>query len=121
MIKIFADTCVHTDVVVALRTGGFNVIRAQEIGLTTACDEKIFRYIKSNRLILLTFDRDFGDFSVFDPTDTCGIVIVYIERMSRMQIIKETVKFFHKTELNSLRNTLVIIEPDRIRKAKPSQ
>lgn|SRR3989344_5712075 len=115
MLKILADHCVHTDLIEALRMPNIKVVRASELGLAKASDNKIFDYAKKRGFVLLSFDKDFGNFSIFDPTGTSGIVIIYIERMSKEQIIKETVSFFKKTTAHSLQDKLSIIELKRVR------
>lgn len=118
MFKIFADHCVHTDLVEALRASGIKVVRALEVSLAKAPDQEIFEYAKVRDFVLLSFDKEFGDFSRFDPSGTAGIVIVYIEKMNKTQIIKGTVEFFKKATPESLKGELSIIEPSRVRKRK---
>ena len=116
MLSIFTDHCVHGDVVAALQTlPKAKVIRALDVSLAQSPDEEIFQYTKEHGYILLTFDKDFGNLTQFDPEKTAGIVLVYIERMSREQIITSTKEFFEKSTLESLRDKLSLVEPMRIR------
>lgn len=113
--RVFADQCVHTDVVEALRKMEVEVERAIDKELEEAPDEEIFKYILKTSQILLTFDRDFGNIIRFDIESSRGVVVIYIERMSRARIIERTVKFFKEIEENELRGKLFIVEPERIR------
>lgn len=113
--EIFADNCVHKDVIEALRKDGFEVESAIEKGLDKTPDEEIFDRILKKSLILLTFDHDFGNTVRFDIRSSLGVVIVYIERMSRAKIIERTVRFFKGIKKSELRGKLFIIEPARIR------
>ncbi|MDA2922863.1 DUF5615 family PIN-like protein [Patescibacteria group bacterium AH-259-L07] len=113
--KIFADHCIHTDVVQALRDKGFNVERAIDAGLEKSPDEKIFNYAIKTSRILLTFDRDFGNIIRFNIKRSAGIVIISVEKMSWKMIIKQTVNFFQKNKEKNLAGTIYIIEPKRVR------
>lgn len=115
MIKIFADHCIHTDLVEALRKVGFKVIRALEVSFSKASDEEIFAYAQRKSLVLLTFDKEFGDFRLFKINKSPGIVIVDIERMSKDLIIKRTIDFFRRATSKDLFGKLFIIEPAGVR------
>ena len=112
---IFADHCVHTDVVEALIQNGIQVERVIERGLAKATDEEIFNYILKNSRILLTFDKDFGNIVRFDIKSSKGVVIAYIEAMSKKEIIDKVTDFFRRFDKEKLKNRLFIIEPKRIR------
>lgn len=112
---IFADQYVHTNVIEALRKIGLKVERAIDKGLERADDEEIFKYAFKNRHILLTFDTDFGNIIRFDIKKSMGVVIVYIERLTRKEIIRLTVKFFRSINRKRLQGSLFIIEPHRTR------
>jgi predicted nuclease of predicted toxin-antitoxin system len=64
--KIFADHCVHTDVVEMLRSLGFQVQKASEVNLEKSSDEEIFNYAVKTKQVLLTFDKDFGNIIRFN-------------------------------------------------------
>ena len=112
---IFADHCVNTDVVNALRENGFEIERASEKDLDKATDEEIFSYVLKRKQVLLTFDKDFGNIVRFNIRQSKGIVIVYVERMDKKQIMDKTVAFFKKIKEKFLKGTLFIVEHDDIR------
>ena len=113
--KILADQCVNTDVVDALRKIGLAVEKAIEKRLEMATDEEIFNHILKTGQILLTFDKDFGNIIRFNIRRSQGVVIVYVEGMSRAEIILRTTEFFQKTKEKELKGGLFLIEPKRIR------
>ena len=113
--RIFADHCVHTDVVKALCQIGIKVERACEIGLEKSSDEEIFNYILKTSQILLTFDKDFGNIIRFNIRNSAGIVVVCTERMSREIIIERIVSFFQSIKAKDLKGTLFLIKPEGIR------
>ena|SRR3989338_2984289 len=113
--RIFADQCVNTDIIEALRNLRLQVITASEAGLDRAGDAEIFAYCLKNSRILLTFDKDFGNIIRFNIRKSHGTVIVYIEGMSREEILHRTISFFQHTTANKLKSRLFIIEPEDIR------
>lgn len=115
MLNIFADQCVHRDLVEALREKGFKVTPAWEVKLSKATDDEIFIYAQKHKLALLTYDRDFGDRTQFEIGKSFGIVIVEIEKMSGEMIVKRTIIFFKKYNAENLRGKIFIVEPSRVR------
>jgi len=113
--EIFADHCVHTDLIKALQNAGFKVVRAQEVSLSKASDEAIFAYAKQNGLVLLSFDKGFGNLKQFAIDKSSGVVIVEVERMSKRLIIERTTGFFKRTTSKALQGGLFIIKPARVR------
>lgn len=113
--RIFADHCVHTEVIESLRQRGFKIERAIEVNLEKSSDEEIFNYILETSQILLTFDKDFGNIIRFDIKNSAGVVIVYTEGILRDIVIKRVIKFFQRIKEKELKSTLFIIEPEKIR------
>ena len=113
--RLFADHCVPTDVVVALRTLGCQVERAYDVGLDRASDAEIFAYARQHRRILLTTDRDFGNIVRFAISTSPGVVILELEEVSRTTLVKRVQGFFRAVRPSSLRGRLTLLEPTRIR------
>lgn len=83
--------------------------------MAAAPDEEIFAYAQRSQLVLLSFDRDFGDIRHFAIDKSSGVVIVEIERMSKELVAQRTVDFFKRATVKDLRGGLFIIEPVRVR------
>lgn len=115
--EIFADNCVHTNVIEALRKTGFTVKRAVNLGLAKSPDEEIFDFVLKNSLVLLTFDLDFGNILRFKITSSAGVVIFHIVKgLSKETIIKRVLDFFSSIKERDLRGKLFVIDPSgRIR------
>lgn len=109
--KIFADHCVHTDVVLALRKRGYKVERAIEVGLHRSSDEEIFNYAIKTKQILLTFDRDFVNIIRFEIGKTTGIIVVEIENLTRETIIKRTLEAVDRLKKRKKKGTLLLVTP----------
>jgi len=98
-----------------LTIGGVKVIRASEAGLGVSSDSEIFNYAVTNGYILLTFDRDFGNILRFEVKLSVGVVIIYVEDMSKEEIIKNTLNLFKQFSKSQLKGKLFIVEKNRIR------
>src|SRR3989338_536303 len=92
--KIFADHCVNRDVIEALRPLHIQIETAMDAGLASAEDAEIFTHALKTHSTLLTFDKDFGNIIRFNIRKSQGIVIIYIEGMSRQEILQRTIGFF---------------------------
>lgn len=113
--RIFADHCVHQDVVVALRELGYTVITAYEAGLAQASDADIFKFSLKIKAILLTFDTDFCNILRFDVQTSFGIVVVYIDSLTRQDIINHVINVFKKGTIRFFNGRLCIIQRHKTR------
>ena len=116
MLTVLADECVNRDTIFALQSvADMTIVRVQEAGLTSEPDETVFEFAQKHQYVLLTFGKDFGDIRKFDPKNSFGIIIVYVENFGRNALISETKQFFESTVTESLRGKGYIIEPGRVR------
>jgi len=113
--RVLADHCIPPSLVHVLRENGINVIRLLEKRLQKASDEAVFNFAFKNSLVLLTFDHDFGNITRFNIRRSRGVVIVYVERMTKAVIFRRTVEFFKNTKGRKLGRRLFIIEPEGTR------
>lgn len=108
--EIFADSCVHSEVVETLRQAGFKVERAIERKLEQSSDEEVFNYVLKTSKVLLTFDHDFGNILRFNIRRSPGVVIFYIENLSRKTITQRVLDFFSQFKEKNLKGKLCIID-----------
>ena len=83
MYSFLADECIPRDLVDYLRSQGYVVEWIPEIGMSGASDDSIFEYALDKNLILLTFDRGFGDIFRFDIKNSPGVIIELINQMNK--------------------------------------
>ncbi len=107
--RLFADQCVHADLVEALRQQGHRIQLAAEAGLARADDDAIFHHAVKTSQILLTMDKDFGNIVRFDVRHCRGIVLIDIDRMSRSFLIRRALDFFSRTAEERLQGSLWMI------------
>ncbi len=115
MFKILVDECVHFDLIKALDKEGLHLIFPKDIDLESFPDEKIFSYAQKHSLVILTFDKGYGNAIRFDIPSSSGVIIVEIEKLSKKTIIANTVNFLKKATKKTLKGKLSIISPARIR------
>lgn len=89
--KILADECIPND------------------------DDKIFGYASDKRLVLLTFDRGFGDIFRFDISSSAGVVVMLISQMTKEEMTNILLAFLNSLKGKRLEGQLVIIGKRRIR------
>ncbi|MBI5873707.1 MAG: DUF5615 family PIN-like protein [Candidatus Omnitrophica bacterium] len=115
MITILTDQCLHRDIIASLRDSGFNVITAREARLSRALDRVIFDYAQRHNCILLTVDKDFGNILWFDIRHSHGVVLLYVENMTKEQMVSGTLSCFLNLTATKAKGKLFIIELQQIR------
>ncbi len=113
MHKILADECIHKDLVEALREEGNSVEWVTEMELSGSSDDVVFEHALKNNLILLTFDRGFGDIFNYNINNCPGIIIELIHGMEKSEII-EFAKFA-LSQYEDFSGKLIIIGKNKIR------
>jgi predicted nuclease of predicted toxin-antitoxin system len=114
--KILCDQCINNDTFLALKLAGFDAVHASALKLSTATDEEIFQRAQQTRRILLSFDHDFGNILRFQIRNSYGVVIVYIDGMTKEQIVSRTLDTFTTFLKNTPpRHRLIIIDHRSIR------
>ena len=115
MLKFFADECINTDIILALRQNNFNVKTVREVKLTGTSDDEVFNFAKNSKRILLTFDRGFGDIFRFDIANSFGIVVILNGKMKKDEVIKIILEFIKFIANKNLKGKLVIVGKNKIR------
>lgn len=115
MLKLLADECIHHDLIEFLRVSSFDVLSAKEANISGVDDALVFNFSIKTKRTLLTFDRGFGDIFSFDIKNSWGIVIVLIGRMTKKEILQNTLTFLKSKIAQNLKGKLVIIGKKKVR------
>lgn len=110
---IFADECIHKDIIDGLRAEKYQVKTVKEENLNGFSDERIFQHARKRKWILLTFDRGFGDIFRFNHSKNEGTIILLIKNIKKDEICL-ILKNFLKLDLN-IKGKLTIIGKKKIR------
>jgi predicted nuclease of predicted toxin-antitoxin system len=108
-----ADESCDFAVVRALRSAGFDVqaIVEQNPGLP---DIEILKATARQRSILLTEDKDFGEWVFAHGQSTGGIVLIRFPARMRQDMIRAVVELVSEHN-EDLKDTFVVLEPGRAR------
>jgi predicted nuclease of predicted toxin-antitoxin system len=58
--KLFTDQDVYQTTIDYLKSPGYNVLKASDVGLQRAPDEELLRYASEHQRILVTRDKGYG-------------------------------------------------------------
>ena len=101
--------------------GGDDVDTAPAEGLSGASDERIYQACRDTGRTLITLDLDFSNPLRFPPESTEGIVVLRPPRPTLPLIRVTLATVLPDLKSRSLRGTLVIAEPGRIRLYDPRE
>jgi predicted nuclease of predicted toxin-antitoxin system len=111
--NFLADECCDATLVEALRVDGHDVLYATE-SLSGATDEELLSRAFSERRILLTEDKDFGELVYRLGRQTHGIVLLRFDVAERDLKIPR-LRWLLYQEIERLPGALVVLEPDKVR------
>lgn len=113
MTEFLADESCDFAVVRAFREGGYDVAAVSERA-PGARDEDVIRLATSERRILLTEDKDFGQLVFAAAEATCGVIFIRYPATLRSELPQRVLDIV-KREKSRLRAAFVVIQPNRIR------
>ncbi|MCI0512249.1 DUF5615 family PIN-like protein [candidate division KSB1 bacterium] len=119
--KFFADECTFGMTVRLIRELGFEVVRAQDLGMVGFSDAAIFAKAQQTKAVLITNDQDFADIRQYPPTHHYGIIVLKIlPEPEAIKSVHAVLKVLLLTETD-FHNTLFIVDRFKYRKRKPSK
>jgi predicted nuclease of predicted toxin-antitoxin system len=118
LLKFFADHCVPTSVILALRASSYEVLVLREHIPTDSPDEKVIAKAQELDCILISLNGDFSDIVAYPPFKYKGIISLQIRNHpeSILQIVEKLKE--HLSEHNSkddYNGKLLLVEAHRIR------
>jgi predicted nuclease of predicted toxin-antitoxin system len=114
--SFLVDENTSRTLVPALREAGFHAEHIYDAGLQGHPDDEIFSYAQMHQQTIITIDLDFANIIDYPPPHF-GIVILRLSNSaSTTTLIREVVNGLNALgDRESLANTLIIIEPGRLR------
>lgn len=98
-----------------LRAQGYSAEHVRDTGMGGAKDPAVYAYAQSHDLTIITGDKDFSDIRAYPPPHA-GIVVVEVpDTMLPAQRNDLIIRQLSTLAGQSLHNTLVIVEPNRMR------
>ncbi|MHB8576178.1 MAG: DUF5615 family PIN-like protein [Dehalococcoidia bacterium] len=100
----------------ALRDAGYASIHVRNVGLQGQTDRAIFNYAREHDYIVVTADRGFSDVLTFQPNAHAGIIVIRVPSGFSMRALNALLlNSLANLSYSDLRNSLVIVEPGRVR------
>ncbi len=116
MTQILVDEDLPRPTAKLLQSIGIDAIDLREIGLRGATDTEVFEYAQEHGMIIISRDKEFGNFLKYPLGSHCGIIWVNLPyTFVRHQILNAIERFFMEVERERLRNNLTILEVRRYR------
>jgi predicted nuclease of predicted toxin-antitoxin system len=112
-IKFLADENCDFIIVRALRSAGYNVLAVAE-SFPSVSDQQVLRHAAIEKRILLTEDKDFGEWVFAHGEDVSGVILIRFPANARRQLGEEIKVLVDIHGLQLMRN-FVVLEPGRAR------
>jgi predicted nuclease of predicted toxin-antitoxin system len=112
-VKFLADESCARPVIIALREANHDVVAIAEVE-KRAVDERVIDRALSERRVLITEDRDFGELVYARGRRSAGVIFVKFH--SRVRQAKPAAVVEAVTKLGArLQDAFVVVEPGRVR------
>ena len=116
MLAFLIDEDLRRELAVRLRTAGFDATDVRDVGLQATPDAAIYQYAVTHTLALLTADLGFSNLVRFPLEDHHGIVVArFPNEIPAPSLNRILTGAIGALGLDSLQQTLVILEPGRTR------
>ncbi len=113
--SFLVDENTSRTLVSALRNAGYLVEHVYDAGLQGHPDADVYAYAQAHQRIIITIDLDFANITHYPPPHFGIIVLRLPNSMPTANLIQEVLNGLSALAEQSLANTVVIVEPGRIR------
>ncbi|RKZ87279.1 MAG: hypothetical protein DRR19_13825 [Candidatus Parabeggiatoa sp. nov. 1] len=117
--KFLLDQDVYAVTARFLTDLGYDVIKAEQLGLSQAKDEELLGEAKKQNRLFVTRDRDFGRIVFLSCLGT-GVIYLRILPSTQNAVHNELEKVLKTYSFESLKSAFVLVEPNRHRFRKMS-
>ncbi|MFZ1199048.1 MAG: DUF5615 family PIN-like protein [Desulfobacterales bacterium] len=114
-LRVYLDQCLSAEVAEALRTEGYDVVRASEIGQMRADDFEILQRAISESRVLITLDDHFGNWVVLPLRQHTGVIRIKISPTTSSNALNLLLPFLKEHKKRDFQNQLVILSTKRSR------
>lgn len=111
--RIIADESCDFAIIRGLRDAGYDVMAVAE-SMAGSSDERVIEVATSERKLLITEDKDFGQLVFAAATKSSGIILVRYPALARSVLVRELNKLLSERG-NALYDLFVVLEPGRTR------
>ena len=115
MIRFLADECVYRLTVEKLRSAGYTVVTALELGLGGSDDAIVLKKAIADQYVLPTGDLDFASIRHYPPSEHLGVIVLRISPSTQEQVHALLLSYLENRTPAQLKNRLVIVSHTKIR------
>jgi predicted nuclease of predicted toxin-antitoxin system len=112
-VRLFADENCDFSVVIDLRLAGYDVVSITE-QMAGADDQTVIDFACSERRLLLTEDKDFGQLVFAAAKQHSGVILIRYPAAARSALSAAAVKLLSDSG-ESLYSRFAVLEPGRVR------
>jgi predicted nuclease of predicted toxin-antitoxin system len=115
-VRIKTDENIARWAVELLRSAAHDVETVLDQGFSGRSDEDVFAVCRSERRILMTLDRGFGELLRFPSEQSAGIVVLELGAPATLKLLTDRIRhFLALADTREINGELWIVEPGRIR------
>jgi predicted nuclease of predicted toxin-antitoxin system len=115
-VRLVADENCDFSVVVDLRLAGYDVVAITE-RMPGADDETVIEFARSERRLLITEDKDFGQLVFAAAKQNSGVILIRYPASTRSALTAALLKLLSDNGEN-LYSRFAVLEPGRVRVAQ---
>jgi predicted nuclease of predicted toxin-antitoxin system len=112
-VRLVADENCDFSVVIDLRSAGYDVVSVSE-RMRGADDETVIEFARSERRLLVTEDKDFGQLVFAAAKQSSGVILIRYPASARTELTAAVLKLLSENG-ESLYSRFVVLEPGRAR------
>ena len=111
--RLVADESCDFTVIIGVRDAGHDVVSVTE-RMPGVEDEKVIELAASERRLLLTEDKDFGQLVFAAAKENSGVILIRYPASARSMLTEAVVKLLAE-RADTLYSRFVVMEPGRVR------
>ena len=112
--QFLADESCDFSIVRALRAAGHDVVAVVEGSLRGSSDAKVIELAATDRRILLTEDKDFGQLVMASAKENAGVIFIRYPHAARQDLAPAILDLV-ASRSEALYGAFVVVQPGRIR------
>jgi predicted nuclease of predicted toxin-antitoxin system len=112
-VRLVADENCDYSLVIDLRSAGYDVVSIGE-HMAGAADETVIDFARSERRLLVTEDKDFGQLVFAAAKENSGVILIRYPALARSALTAAVLKLLSDSG-ESLYSRFAVLEPGRVR------
>ncbi len=106
-------------VITTLQAHGYAAQGVYDQGMSGWSDERLFKAVQTEKRLLITGDKGFGDVRRYPPGQHAGILVLRPKRPSVVAFVELLERLLRQHPLEEFQGCLVIVTPQGVRVRRP--